>query len=105
MQSSAQTILNNNDSHSEYRKKLVFNHCPNCGSDELIEFGADTLCCHCNWDSCSTYVEEGLMDNRFQAFKELYNPKNKVVYKKSRKKIENSNLQLIKVNNSDSTIK
>lgn len=65
----------------ESRKKLVFETCPCCGTGDHIEFGVDTICCHCEWNSAEMYVNEGLMDNRFLAFKEQFDPKNKIVRK------------------------
>lgn len=66
---------------NETRKKLEFVTCPCCGTGDLIEFGVDTICCHCDWNSAEMYVKEGLMDNRFLAFKEQFDPKNKIVRK------------------------
>ncbi len=70
---------------NETRKKLVFKTCPCCGTGDLIEFGVDTICCHCDWNSAEMYVDEGLMDNRFLSFKEQFDPKIKIVRKYDKK--------------------
>lgn len=83
----------NTNENVEPRKKLSFEHCPTCGSRELIEFGVDTLCCHCEWDSCKQYVDEGLMDNRFLAFREQFDPKSKPLIKNRNKPGHTNNLK------------
>ena len=37
------------EEENESRKKLEFETCPCCGTGDLIEFGVDTICCHCDW--------------------------------------------------------
>ncbi|MEY4616392.1 MAG: hypothetical protein RJB66_1352 [Pseudomonadota bacterium] len=69
----------------ETRKQLKFETCPCCGTGDLVEFGVDTICCHCEWNSAEMYVQEGLMDNRFLAFKEQFDPKNKIIRKFDKK--------------------
>lgn len=91
------------ESELEPRKKLVFTSCPCCGSKDLIEFGVDTLCCHCDWDSCAMYVAEGLMDNRLLAFKELFDPRNKIVVKRDPKNNTVTQFNLKSKNDSDSS--
>lgn len=66
------------EEQTESRKKLYFHKCPACGCGDLIEFGVDTICCNCDWNSCKMYVDEGLMDDRLRAFKELFDPRNKI---------------------------
>lgn len=76
-----ENLARKKEEENETRKKLEFVTCPCCGTGDLIEFGVDTICCHCDWNSAEMYVNEGLMDNRFLAFKEQFDPKNKIVRK------------------------
>lgn len=80
------------EEENESRKKLEFETCPCCGTGDLIEFGVDTICCHCDWNSAVMYVNEGLMDSRFHAFKEQFDPKNKIVRKYDQRVIRLKNL-------------
>lgn len=79
------------ENENETRQQLKFDTCPSCGTGDLIEFGVDTICCHCEWNSAELYVKEGLMDNRYLAFREQFDPKNKIVRKYDQKLIHLKN--------------
>lgn len=46
--------------------------CPMCGCKELLTEGPDQFCVSCDWDTCSEYVERGLMNNLGMAYVEHF---------------------------------
>lgn len=76
-----ENLARKKEDDSEARKKLEFVKCPCCDTSDLIEFGVEAICCHCDWNSAEMFMSEGLIDNRFLAFKEQFDPQNKIVRK------------------------
>jgi predicted RNA-binding Zn-ribbon protein involved in translation (DUF1610 family) len=60
------------------RKRLNYKVCPKCGTHELVDFGLDTICTKCEWNSCLDSVNAGLMDDLLSAYKELFNNKTRI---------------------------
>lgn len=73
------------------RELLNYKRCPACGTYELVEFGPDTICTQCEWNSCLDYVNAGFMDDRLSAYKEQFNNKNRIVVRDESKKSNHQN--------------
>lgn len=44
--------------------------CPNCNSDDLLNFDGDQFCMECNWDSLQMSVERGDLDDAIYNYEE-----------------------------------
>jgi len=49
-----------------------YSECPVCRSQSLIRLEVDVLCGDCDWDSTSTFVDSGGMDDIYAAFQEHF---------------------------------
>jgi hypothetical protein len=91
-------VSSESNQNTNSRKRLNYKRCPACGTYELVEFGPDTICTQCEWNSCLDYVNAGLMDDRLSAYKEQFNNKNKITIRSEPKKLNFNNQQQLKKN-------